>query len=147
MDNPRPPSTSRRGGGGGGGDAAYHITGECERLFCGVLRAVFLVEKDAGVRDPLVVGTRWKIGGGDGKPIPQLQQQKTVMRHDLPTPSPSPDGKIYPPAAAGLVREYVEVFDYAGGLRFRGFVAEKDDERSLFIFFDEEVIGQDLKPG
>ena len=61
-------------------------------------------------------------------------------------PSPSPDGKIYP-EVEGLVRDYVEVFDYAGGLRFRGFVVEKDDERSLFIFFDEEVIGHDLKPG
>lgn len=109
---------------------------------------MFLVEKDAGARDPLVMGVRGKMRVGDGKPAAhrQQQQQKTIMRHDLPTPSPSPDGKIYPPTA-GLIKEYVEVFDYAGGLRFRGFVAEKDDERSLFIFFDEEVIGQDLKPG
>jgi hypothetical protein len=47
----------------------------------------------------------------------------------------------------GLVRDYVEVWDYAGGARFRGFVAEKDDERALFVFFDKEVIGKDLKPG
>nr|POE93429.1 hypothetical protein CFP56_19441 [Quercus suber] len=67
--------------------------------------------------------------------------------HDLPTPSPSPDGRIYP-ITHGMVREYVEMWDYAGGTRFRGFLAEKPhNERSLFIFFDKEVIGRDLKPG
>lgn len=112
---------------------------------------MLLAEKGTGLRDPLVMDMRMntnaKQGYGDGKPIPlPHQQQKTIVEHDLPTPSPSPDGKLYP-ATAGLAKEYVEVFDYAGGLRFRGFVAEKDDERSLFIFFDEEVVGQDLKPG
>lgn len=114
---------------------------------------MFLVEKGTGLRDPLVVDMRMKMRidddtVGGGKPVPQHQQrqQKTVMKHDLPTPSPSPDGKIYPPTG-GLVKEYVEVFDYAGGLRFRGFVAEKDNERSMFIFFDQEVIEEDLKPG
>lgn len=115
---------------------------------------MFLVEKSAGLRDPLVVDSRyWKDHGGyaaDGKagsPDLQQQQQRTILRHDLPTPSPSPDGKIHPLQRAGLVSGYVEVFDYAGGLRFRGFVAEKGDERSLFIFFDQEVMAQDLKPG
>ncbi|GAM85658.1 hypothetical protein ANO11243_036650 [Dothideomycetidae sp. 11243] len=46
-----------------------------------------------------------------------------------------------------LVRDYIEVWSYAAGLRFRGFVAEKDGLRSLFVFFDKEVIGKDLKKG
>lgn len=114
---------------------------------------MFLVEKSAGLRDPLVVDSRYlkdRKGGfaADGKAggLPDFQQQRTIIRHDLPTPSPSPDGKIHP-LQAGLVSEYVEVFDYAGGLRFRGFVAEKGDERALFIFFDQEVMARDLKPG
>jgi len=82
---------------------------------------------------------------GHGKPIPQ--QQQTITKHDLPTPSPSPDGRIYPAERGGMVREYVEMWDYAGGLRFRGFVAEAHGERSLFAFFDQQVIGEDLKPG
>lgn len=110
---------------------------------------MFLVEKDTPW-DALVMDMRKKMRVGDGKPMPQQQQRQqrtTIMKHDLPTPSPSPDSKVYPDAAEGLVKDYVEVFDYAGGLRFRGFIAEKDDERSMFIFFDEEVIGEDLKPG
>jgi len=69
--------------------------------------------------------------------------------HGLPTPSPSPDGRSYPKpgGGGGAVKEYVEVFDYVGGARFRGFVAEQGGERSMFVFFDKEVIGKDLKPG
>ena len=129
------------------GDAAYHITEECERLFCETLKAVFLVERDTGLENSLVVDTRNTLYSSSAVRIPkQQQQQPTILKHDLPTPSPSPDGRIYP-QAGGLVREYVEVWDYAGDARFRGFVAEKDDERSLFVFFDHEVMGMDLKPG
>jgi len=68
------------------------------------------------------------------------------MKHALPTPSPSPNTRRYS-ETEGLIREYVEVWDYAGGARFRGFVAEKEDERAMFVFFDNEVIGKDLKKG
>lgn len=50
-------------------------------------------------------------------------------------------------ASPPLVRDYVEIWSYAAGLRFRGFVADKDGSRSLFVFFDKEVIGKDLKKG
>jgi hypothetical protein len=65
---------------------------------------------------------------------------------EIRTPSPSPEDRKYP-KALGSITEYVEVWDYTCGARFRGFVTEKNAERSLFIFFDQEVIGQDLKPG
>ena len=126
------------------GDAAYHITEECERLFCETLKAVFLVEKDAGLENSLVMDIRNE--NSKAMPTPLKQQQHTILKHDMPTPSPSPDGRIYP-TTGGLIREYVEVWDYAGGARFRGFVAERGDERSLFVFFDREVVGLDLKPG
>lgn len=122
------------------GDAAHHITEECERLFCETLGAVFLVEKDTGLENSLVmdalhVSTK-HMGGA---------RASTVYRHHLPTPSPSPDSKMLPPPG-GLIRDYVEMWDYVGGTRFRGFVADKDDERAMFAFFDKEVIGKDLKP-
>jgi len=48
----------------------------------------------------------------------------------------------------GLVTQWVEIWDYVGGARFRGFVAEKEDgERAMFVFFDDGVVGSDLKPG
>ena len=115
-----------------------------------------MVEKDSGLENSLVVGAQTTDGGaqlwgparhGDdigrqGVAIPQ----PTITQHRMPTPSPSPDAKVYP-KPGGLVREYVEVFDYAGGLQFRGFVAEKDDERALLVFFDKGILGADMKPG
>jgi predicted neutral ceramidase superfamily lipid hydrolase len=112
------------------------------------MKAVFLVEKDTGRQNSLVVDAHLsnssnKEASSTGVTIPQ---HGTIMQHALPTPSPSPDGRTYP-KMGGLVREYVEMWDYVGSTRFRGFVAEKEGERSLFIFFDREVIGKDLKPG
>lgn len=125
------------------GDAAYHITEECERLFCETLKTVFLVEKDTGLENSLVLDMR--NTNTNAVRIPP-RQQSTVLKHDLPTPSPSPDAAIYP-QTGDLIKEYVEVWDYSGGARFRGFVAEKADERALFVFFDKEVMSNDLKPG
>ncbi|KAJ4339274.1 hypothetical protein N0V95_007827 [Ascochyta clinopodiicola] len=41
------------------------------------------------------------------------------------------------------------MWDYVGGIRFRGFVAETRDEKSMFVFFDQAVIQSsgDLKAG
>jgi hypothetical protein len=47
----------------------------------------------------------------------------------------------------GLVTDWLEVWDYVGGARFRGFIAENEGERNLFIFFDQGVFVSDLKPG
>ena len=47
----------------------------------------------------------------------------------------------------GAISDYIEMWDYVGGIRFRGFVAEKEDERAMFIFFEESVINGDLKAG
>jgi hypothetical protein len=47
----------------------------------------------------------------------------------------------------GAISDYIEMWDYVGGIRFRGFVAAKEDERAMFIFFDESVINGDLKAG
>jgi hypothetical protein len=47
----------------------------------------------------------------------------------------------------GLVTDWLEVYDYVGGARFRGFIAKHDGERNLFVFFDQGVLGNDLKPG
>ena len=124
---------------------------ECERLFCETLKTVFLVEKDTGLENSLMMDLRnnntssTNGAGTNYKPIPQPPQHHTTFQHGQPTPSPSPDGRSYP-KHGDLIKEYVEVWDYAGGARFRGFVAEKN-ERAMFIFFDKEVIGMDLKPG
>ena len=46
------------------------------------------------------------------------------------------------------ISQYLEMFDYRGDLRFRGFVANSTEGGdSLFVFFEHEMAGKDLKPG
>ena len=69
-----------------------------------------------------------------------LQDSLVTGTQILPLPSS-------PTSTASLVSEWVEIWDYVGGLRFRGFAAGQGDQRSLFAFFDDAVIGKELKPG
>ena len=64
---------------------------------------------------------------------------------DVAVGSPSEEGFFG--RQMGLVSDWIEVWDYVGGIRFRGFVAEKDGEKALVVFFDQNVIGGDLKAG
>lgn len=45
------------------------------------------------------------------------------------------------------VDAWLEIWDYAGGCSFRGFVGGQGNQKSLFAFFDTSVIGRDLKQG
>ena len=47
------------------------------------------------------------------------------------------------------VTDCIEMWDYVGGIRFRGFVAERQDEKVMFVFFDQAVMQSsgDLKAG
>lgn len=45
------------------------------------------------------------------------------------------------------VTDWLEIWDYVGGATFRGYVAEHQGERSMFVFFDSGVLSSDLKPG
>lgn len=97
--------------------AAYTITEECERLFCETLRTIFLGERKMMLQDSLVKDTQ-----------------------ELPLTSSTK-------STTSLVSDWMEMWDYVGGLRFRGFVTGHGDQRSLFAFFDDAVMGKDLKPG
>jgi len=45
------------------------------------------------------------------------------------------------------ISDCIEMWDYIGGVRFRGFVAEQSGEKAMFVFFDQAVVGGDLKAG
>lgn len=45
------------------------------------------------------------------------------------------------------VDAWLEIWDYASGCSFRGFVGGSSDEKALFAFFDSSVVGRDLKQG
>jgi len=46
-----------------------------------------------------------------------------------------------------IVTNWLEIWDYVGGATFRGFIAEDQDARTMFVFFDSGVLNSDLKPG
>ena len=48
---------------------------------------------------------------------------------------------------AGQVNSWLEIWDYAGGCSFRGFVGGTGAEKCLFVFFASDIVGHDLKGG
>ena len=130
--SPERPSLKARSRSGG---AAYTITEECERLFCETLDTVFLGEGNTVAQDSLVMGMRYNNKTSIDRSAP------------LPSPSPSADSAIDMAVPHSAVREWVEIWEYAAGLRFRGFVSDKNGLSTLFVFFDKSVIGPDLKNG
>lgn len=71
--------------------------------------------------------------------------QFTDTKHGYPSPEMDEmDGTI---EKGGLVKTWLEMYDYVGGNKFRGFVAEQDGENTMFVFFDQSVHADDLKPG
>lgn len=47
----------------------------------------------------------------------------------------------------GFVQAWFEMWEYKENCRFRGFIAENEEEKALFVFFDENAFGGGLKPG
>lgn len=60
---------------------------------------------------------------------------------------PSPEEAGVSDEGKGAISDWIEMWDYVGGIRFRGFIAEKEDEKAMFVFFDQSVIVGDLKAG
>jgi hypothetical protein len=120
-------------GGGRGEGTTYTITEECERLFCDALRAVFLGEGKMAPNGSLVLGT--KLQGRSG----------AAAAAAAVAPAAAAKGRV-------AVDNWFEIWDYAGGSSFRGFVATRDGgggnrEKTMFVFFERDAIVQDLKPG
>lgn len=61
--------------------------------------------------------------------------------------SPSPEAAGLSDKGKSAISDWIEMWDYVGGIRFRGFVAENEDEKAMFVFFDQSVIVGDLKAG
>ena len=119
--------------------AAYTIAGECERLFCETLEAVFLGEGNLALQDSLAVGMY-----DDESDNGIMAKSRKHQYGALATPPKSDAGFLYDP---GAVEKWIEVWDYMGGVRFRGFLASNEDRRAVFVFFDDNVLSHDLKPG
>lgn len=46
-----------------------------------------------------------------------------------------------------FISEWIEVWDYASDMNFKGFVGGLAGHKSLFVFFKPIMVGKDLKPG
>jgi hypothetical protein len=102
----------------GGEEAAQTITGECERLFCDTLCAIFLGERNLALQQSLVMGAISKK-----KKLNSTEQQR------------------------GGIQNWVQVWDYSADAIYRGFVAGSDEQKGFFVFFENNAPGQGLKSG
>lgn len=114
---------SRRGG------AAYTIREECERLFCESMKTVFLVESDTASNGSIELGAL-----NSTSPPDERMNENEIKGY-------------FNQYQTSHIKEWLEVWDYAGGCSFRGFVAGTGQEKSMFVFFDAAVVGRDLKQG
>ncbi|KAI9683657.1 MAG: hypothetical protein M1829_004962 [Trizodia sp. TS-e1964] len=124
--------SGRKSSKGSRGGAVYTITEGCERLFCDALKAVFLGER-ALAPSSLVTGANLDVNNN-------CNQKNAGLASSLEVKSPHS-------VEATELDEWMEVWDYVGGCSFRGFVANKPQMRTLFVFFEKGVAARDLKPG
>ena len=103
--------------------AAYTIREECERLFCETMTIVFLREKDSV-----------ESGSYD---LDAHAQSPPCSSGDAPN--------WFDEDQKSSVGSWCELWDYAGGNSFRGFVAGMGDEKCLFTFFHPTSVAKDLK--
>ena len=118
--------------------AAYTIAEECERLFCETLKAAFLGEGNLALQDSLAVGMYDSIDNG-------IKTKSNRQQYGVLVKSPQDDAVFLDDP--GVVEKWIEVWDYVGGVRFRGFLASDEDHRAMFVFFDDNILNHDLKPG
>ncbi|KAI9725544.1 MAG: hypothetical protein M1828_003032 [Chrysothrix sp. TS-e1954] len=140
----------RRQGGAAKG-ASSLITEECERLFCGTLRAAFLGERDARREAPGLIredslGQRNDTSGGDAyeelaalttrrmEAMGLTPPEEETLPHGSPTSSQSlaastpgrlstssPEPTLSMQKQSHIIK-YTELWDYTSNLLFRGFI-------------------------
>ena len=107
--------------------AAYIIREECERLFCETMKNVFLGERDSSRMAPAAMGAN-----AYSPPDKSVNAYKFIDSIKC---------------GSSQLSSWLEVWDYAGGCSFRGFVAGTGTTASLFVFFNSDVVGRELKQG
>lgn len=144
---------SRRGG------ATRLIREECVRFFCEPMRAVFCGEANT-------VGNGSGLVGAYSLPTPpdddgyyhphhhydddNNNHQRLRDRGGWSRGAGAGAGGAYHDVEGGgwvSVSAWAEIWDYVGGTSYRAFVAERDGEKSLFVFYDRGVIDAELKQG
>lgn len=85
-----------------------------------------------------------RLMGASHHMLPTPPPEDSELRHRLGHDGPSdPSAAVVP--AGSSVTAWLEFWDFAGGASFYAFVADDLREKSLFVFFDHNVVGADLK--
>ncbi|KAK3307788.1 ornithine decarboxylase antizyme-domain-containing protein [Chaetomium strumarium] len=151
------------------GGAALRIREECERFFCETLRVMFLGERNATMQSSGLASVNDNFDNvNHNNNIFDHSGSNDISRNDGHGRAPVMGhyGQLTPPDDFPITGEtmmghqrrqghdarrgitgWLEIWDYAGGSSFRGFVAE-DASRgvtSLFVFFDAHSITRDMK--
>ncbi|KAJ4302492.1 hypothetical protein N0V88_002638 [Collariella sp. IMI 366227] len=139
------------------GGATLRIREECERFFCETLRAMFLGERNAALQVPGLASVYDNTYNHNNTMYHTQGQQMhaAIGQHgqltppdDFPIADETMMGNRQGLSYAGRgILSWLEIWDYAGGSSFRGFVAEDagTGTTSLFVFFDAHAITRDLK--
>jgi len=118
--------------------ASYYIREECERLFCETMKDVFFGEERSS-------SSNGSIGTGANM---NTNTRSTVFTETVDAYDSNQQYGYFAGKGQGQkIDAWIEVWDYAGGCSFRGFVGGNGESKSLFAFFDSAVIGRDLKQG
>jgi hypothetical protein len=125
-------NSSRRGG------ASYSIREECERLFCETMKDVFLGEEGSSSSNGSIVMDT--IMNTDTRSTPPMETWDSYGTSQQ-------QSRMASKVQGQEIDAWIEIWDYAGGCNFRGFVGGNGENKSLFAFFDSSVIGRDLKQG
>ncbi|KAL2193114.1 ornithine decarboxylase antizyme-domain-containing protein [Corynascus similis CBS 632.67] len=142
------------------GGATLRIREECERFFCESLRAMLLGERNAALQGSGLASVYNDSYNNDSY---NHSISNNASRSDGRAQAVGQHGQLTPPndfpigdetlmgrcgfGAQGAVLSWLEIWDYAGGSSFRGFVASdaRRETRSLFVFFDAHSVTRDLK--
>ncbi|EOO04169.1 putative ornithine decarboxylase antizyme protein [Phaeoacremonium minimum UCRPA7] len=120
------------------------------------MRAVFLGERSPATRVSGLTGVYHNAaaparpnGNGNGYFASHINNNGQLCTP--PDESPLGSGRAVGggmPLGCADVAAWLEIWDYAGGASFRAFIAEDPSapgEKALFAFFDQGVVGRDLK--
>ncbi|KAK4234759.1 ornithine decarboxylase antizyme-domain-containing protein [Achaetomium macrosporum] len=144
------------------GGAALRIREECERFFCETLRVMFLGERNATLQSSGLASVNDNYDNYNH----YNNSSSNINRNDGRAPAMGHNGQLTPPDDFPITDEtmmghrrgpdhgarrgitgWLEIWDYAGGSSFRGFMAEDASRgtKSLFVFFDAHSITRDMK--
>ncbi|KAL2757932.1 hypothetical protein ACRALDRAFT_207163 [Sodiomyces alcalophilus JCM 7366] len=123
------------------GGAALSIREECERFFCERMSAVFHGEMSTESTGPGLMGAYTLQ-------TPPTDNDRPLSRHF----GGSRDGRATDRhgdhgVPVSSVIAWLEIWDFSAGASFRAFLADDGHDKTMFVFFDGNIVDADLKKG